>query len=58
MDALYLVLCIGLLVLAMAAAHWEGLSYPWRVWAVLLPPLVLAYVGIRRLHRAWAARAA
>jgi hypothetical protein len=50
-GALYLLLCLAMLTLAMVAAHYERLSYQWRVWAVLFPPVVLAYVGLRRLRR-------
>ena len=56
MEALSLIVCFGLLVIAMVVAHREGLGYPWRVWAVLVPPVVLAYAGIRRLRRAWLGR--
>ena len=51
MDAVWLVLCGAILIWAMIAAHREGLSYQWRLWAVLLPPVVLAYVALRRLRR-------
>ena len=51
MDAVWLMLCVAILIWAMVAAHREGLGYQWRLWAVLLPPVVLAYVGIRRLRR-------
>lgn len=55
-EALSIALCVGLLAWAMVAPHRAGLSYPWRVWAVLLPPVVLAYVGVRRVARMRAER--
>jgi hypothetical protein len=44
-------LSLGLVVLAMVAARLEGPSYQWRLWAVLFPPVFLAYVALRRLKR-------
>jgi hypothetical protein len=56
-EALSIALCVVVVVWAMVAAHREGLSYPWRVWAVLLPLVVLAYIGVRRVARMRAQRA-